>query len=970
MLANANDRSTSGAQALRVTQLQDQLSAALAGRYALEGELGRGGMATVYRARDLRHGRLVALKVLHPELAAALGPERFLREIRTTARLQHPHILPVLDSGEAGSHLWYTMPYVQGESLRDRLRRELQLPVETAVDLARQVALALDYAHREGVVHRDIKPGNILLSDGQALVADFGVAKALDADGQPLTESGLALGTPQYMSPEQASGGPVDARTDVYALACVLYEMLAGEPPFTGGTPQAMIAKRILEPVPRVRTLRDTVPDPLEQVITRALARSPADRFQSAGDFARALALPTGPAATAGLNRRRGTAGAVLASLGLVAATAGYTLLHNDGPGSKETLLATGVLRERERLILTEFGTRQVDSGLGGVLTEALRIDLAQSPAVSLVSPAQVIEVLGRMQRPATSRLDPALALEVARREGIKAVIIGEVAKAGSQYLLSAQLISAKDGEVLTADRTTATDSTTLIAAVDRLSKNLRARIGESLKSIDRDPPLERVTTASLPALRHYTAAVRAADHEANWEKALTLLEEAIALDSGFAMAYRTLGMYAVNLGRPDRVAQSYDAAMQRLDRLTERERYLTLGDYYSLVKPDLPKAAAAYEAILEDHPDEREALNNLGNVNAGSGLFSRAESLYRRAIAVDSSYVAPYNNLILVQIALKEWQQGQTTFEAASRHLPGLAWVIEMGIQLAEQSGDYRMAKARAQTLLQRFGEDPYWRAEANRHLGIFEAAAGRFRNAERYVRSAMTARLEGSRAASHVPGAGAPRYFDDAILLASLAALGGGQDRGRRELERALDRYPLDSVRPVDRPYLKLASALADAGRVDRARALVAEYERVFDRRWYHGSSAELNLSLGHIALAERHWPEAIARFQAAEREERALPSLGLAELARAYDLSGQLDSATALYERYLDTPDVLRSGSGNDGLELGRTYRRLGQLYEGRGDKIRAGEYYGRFARLWKDCDPELRWQVAEATELGAQ
>ncbi|MEZ0333853.1 MAG: serine/threonine-protein kinase, partial [Gemmatimonadales bacterium] len=230
----------------------------------LERELGRGGMATVYLAHDLKHDRLVALKALRPELAATLGPERFLREIRTTARLQHPHILTVLDSGEAEGLLWYTMPYVEGEGLRDRLRREAQLPLEEALRIAREVGLALDYAHRHGVVHRDIKPENILLSDGQALVADFGVAYALEqGTGGRLTEAGLALGTPAYMAPEQASGGPVDARTDIYALGCVLYEMLAGEPPFTGPTPQAVIAKRLSGEAPSVRRLRPAVPDQL-----------------------------------------------------------------------------------------------------------------------------------------------------------------------------------------------------------------------------------------------------------------------------------------------------------------------------------------------------------------------------------------------------------------------------------------------------------------------------------------------------------------------------------------------------------------------------------------------------------------------------------------------------------------------------------------------------------------------------------
>jgi serine/threonine protein kinase/tetratricopeptide (TPR) repeat protein len=264
---------------------------ALADRYTLEKELGRGGMATVYLARDLKHDRPVALKVLRPELAATLGPDRFLREIRFTARLDHPHIVPVLDSGEAAGRLWYTMPYVRGESLRDRLQREVQLPIDGAVELTRQVALALTYAHREGVVHRDLKPENILVCDDQARVADLGVAKALspDTSGQ-LTDAGLALGTPTYMSPEQASGGLVDGRTDIYALACVLYEMLAGEPPFGGPNAQAIIARKAAEPARSLRTVRDAVPPALDRAVLKALARIPADRYPTAAEFAAALA--------------------------------------------------------------------------------------------------------------------------------------------------------------------------------------------------------------------------------------------------------------------------------------------------------------------------------------------------------------------------------------------------------------------------------------------------------------------------------------------------------------------------------------------------------------------------------------------------------------------------------------------------------------------------------------------------------
>jgi len=272
-----------------------RLTAALTGRYQVEREIGQGGMATVYLARDLRHHRQVALKVLRPELSAILGGERFLHEIRTTANLQHPHILPLYDSGEADGMVFYVMPFVQGESLRDRLARETQLPVEDAVCIAREVADALDYAHRHGVIHRDIKPENILLHDGRAQVADFGIALAVSSagGGTRMTETGMSLGTPHYMSPEQAMGErEISAKSDIYALGCVLYEMLVGEPPFTGPSAQAIIARVVTEEPRSLVTQRRSVSPHLEAVVRRALEKLPADRFQSAAQFASALAHP------------------------------------------------------------------------------------------------------------------------------------------------------------------------------------------------------------------------------------------------------------------------------------------------------------------------------------------------------------------------------------------------------------------------------------------------------------------------------------------------------------------------------------------------------------------------------------------------------------------------------------------------------------------------------------------------------
>src|SRR5678809_1523841 len=262
----------------------DKIRAAFSQQYSIDRELGRGGMATVYLAQDAKHERLVALKVLHPDLAASLGPDRFLREIKLVARLNHPHILALHDSGSADGFLYYVMPYVEGESLRERLDREQSLPVEEAVHHGRAIASALDYAHRQGIVHRDIKPENVMLYEGEAMVMDFGIAKAVSSAGsETITQTGMMIGTPAYVSPEQAAGDTdLDGRSDQYSLGCVLYEMLSGERPFTGPTPQAVMTKRFTESVPSVKSIRSSVPDPVAKALSRAMSVDAGGRFKTA----------------------------------------------------------------------------------------------------------------------------------------------------------------------------------------------------------------------------------------------------------------------------------------------------------------------------------------------------------------------------------------------------------------------------------------------------------------------------------------------------------------------------------------------------------------------------------------------------------------------------------------------------------------------------------------------------------------
>src|SRR5207253_3068682 len=423
------------------------------------------------------------------------------------ASLQHPHIVPLLSAAASGDLLYYTMPLVEGESLRTKLGREGELPVSETIRILADVADALAYSHAHGVVHRDVKPDNVLISGKHAVVTDFGVAKAVSASsGGSLTSVGVALGTPAYMAPEQAAADPhVDHRADLYALGVLGYEMLTGRPPFTAATPQATLAAQVTKKPEPVTTHREAIPPALNALVMRCLEKHPADRWQTAGEVVaqlEAMSTPSGgmPPTGATATISSGTEDAIrrghpvrVAAL-FAAASAGvlgavYMLVHFLGLPPVGTLLATGRLAEKDRLIVADFDNRTADVGLGQSLTEAFRIDLAQTQVVTLVSAGAVSEALIRMHRDPAAPLTPGVARQVAAREGAKAVVVGEVSRAGQGFVLSARLVGAADGSDLVALRETAADDRGLVAAIDHLSRRLRERIGESLRTIRAGPP-------------------------------------------------------------------------------------------------------------------------------------------------------------------------------------------------------------------------------------------------------------------------------------------------------------------------------------------------------------------------------------------------------------------------------------------------------------------------------------------------
>jgi serine/threonine-protein kinase len=609
------------------THLLDSVRQALSGRYQILREIGRGGMATVYLAQDLKHPRQVALKVLRPEVAGALGADRFLKEIALVSRLQHPHILGLLDSGSAGDLLYYVMPYVEGESLRHRLDRESQLRVDAAVTIAREVAGALDYAHGQGVIHRDIKPENILLSAGQALVADFGIAKALDAaGGDRLTETGLSLGTPYYMSPEQASATrSLDGRSDLYALGCVLYEMLAGAPPFTGPSAQSILARHSVDPVPSLHTVRGTVPPGIEWAITKAMAKVPADRFASAGEFADALAHPEHAPVQRARDRRWLYAGLAVAILALVFGLGGRRIL--DG--------VTGALPIVSSLAVLPLDNQSGDSLLSDAMTEALTTDLSRIGVLRVTARRATLQYKG----------SALTAPEIARALGVDAVLEGGVERSGDTLRLDLRLISAASGDRLWADRFDEQFSNRSSIG-DAVSRSLVSRLKLSVTSSE-ERQLHAPLTSNAVA---YDDFLRGKIHVLPMNRrddsiATNALEHAVALDPNFAAAYAELS-YAYGLWVM--LYQPYDSATQEkglmaVEKALRLDPDLAEAHFARAVLLCTPASRFAYElGIREFHraialnPNLAEAHRWLGIEYFHIGLFEKAIEQFRETETID----------------------------------------------------------------------------------------------------------------------------------------------------------------------------------------------------------------------------------------------------------------------------------------------------------------------------------------------
>jgi len=602
----------------------EQLNAALTGRFAVERLLGRGGMSSVFLARDLRHGRLVALKVLRRSIAESLGAERFLREIRIAAGLAHPNILAVHDSGDASGMLYYVMPYVEGESLRARLQREGPLPVDEAVRIAGEVADALSYAHSHNVVHRDVKPENILLEAGHAVVADFGMACAIEAVGADrLTESGLAVGTPAYMSPEQAAAEHTDGRTDIYALGCVLYEALAGEPPFTGPTALAVMVRKAAGTIPGLRLVRPEVPLHVERAIVRALAGVPADRFATAAAFAEAL-------------RDEGTGAAAGRSIAVLP-------FANMSGDAEADYFAEGVAEE---------------------ITTAL----ARIPELRVAARTSAFAFTG-------ARLD---VREIGRRLGVGVVLEGSVRRAGTRLRVTAQLINVADGYHLWSDRYDR-ELADVFAIEDDITRNIVAAL-EVLLADRGDRAMVRSTTAHVNAYDFYLRGRQyfRESRKKSLQYARQMFEQAIEIDPAYALAWAgaadcgsLLHMFYPGLADDrDRADRASARALELAPDLPEAHAARAFA-LFNLGR--MKEAVERFKAALRLDPQLYEARYFYGRALFQLGLFAQAAEMFEEAARIRDDPQARFFAAQAYQ-ALGNTSEADAAyrraFDVASRHL------------------------------------------------------------------------------------------------------------------------------------------------------------------------------------------------------------------------------------------------------------------------------------------------------------
>ncbi|HKV74828.1 MAG TPA: serine/threonine-protein kinase [Gemmatimonadales bacterium] len=947
------------------------LKTGLAHRYAIERELGQGGMATVYLAEDLKHHRKVAVKVLKAELAAILGAERFLQEIQVTAQLQHPHIIPLYDSGSADGVLYYVMPLVEGESLRQRLSRDGKLAFEEAVRLIREVASALSYAHEHGIVHRDIKPENILLSGGHAVVADFGVARALSAAqqsvGGQLTGVGIAIGTPAYMSPEQATASEVDARSDQYSLAAVFYEMVTGRAPFSGDTVQAVLRGSLTGPRPKLSRVERAAPPEADGAVARALDSDPARRFPAVSGFAAALEHAAGGGTGSVAERRRLKRIAVLLPGG-VALLAVLWILFGPGRGSP-------VVAGAESIAVLPFSTTGTGVELMGEgMVDLLSTNLNAVGGIHAVDPRLVLSTWKKSG--GTGGADLAGALAVARGVKASAALVGSIVASGPRVRVSADLYGQDQKSLAHAQVDGASDS--ILTLVDELSLSLVREIWRSREPV----PSLRVgglTTTSLAAMREYLEGEQRY-RRSEWDSASAAFVRAIDQDSTFALAHYRLAAtigWSGGLGAA-RGLQASDAALRFAGRLPPREKALVQA--YNLFEHQRLAATDSMRAYVARFPDDAD------------GWFLLGESQYhtRQLVGYDPAVLrAPFDSVLA----------RDSTLTPAAIHPLEISVMAddqaryERYLKIIEKSGNAQENLAYRGTGEMAFGDgvtDSTTAYAMLRYGGSMSFFTAPYFSPTMTSDSLLHRFTIWTSFIRHVPETAGQLSLGRGLALSGL-----GQFRAAKVV--------FDSLRPINAdqawsillwPYMvgfapegPMPAELQQMGQAPRRspfqvyvtallmlnRGERAEAVRLVDSL-LASDSTQMPPKLRALVRAEKGWTMVLAGDTAA----------GLLRMKSGFEDAGagwnpflanplRLQMAVAMTARrdsHEDGLRLLRYAFANDGGILPISQYALGRAEEAAGNRAAAAEAFGRFLRWWDQADSSAQPRVKEARETLAR
>ncbi|MGH7517806.1 MAG: protein kinase domain-containing protein [Gemmatimonadales bacterium] len=992
-------------------RLSSQLETALAGRYRIDRKLGEGGMSVVFLARDLRHDRAVAVKMLRPEISAVLGAERFLREIRIIAGLQHPHILPLHDSGDANGSLYYVMPYVEGESLRQRLDRERPLPPGDAVRIAREVASALDYAHGQGVVHRDIKPENILLSGRHAIVADFGIARAVDvAGGASATATGFVVGTPAYMSPEQAAGGTLDGRSDQYSLGCVIYEMLSGAAPFAGTPGRELMSRHAIEPVPLLSSVNPALPPALSVGLARALEKDAAARYPDAGALAASLEGAVTPSAATTpvplpASPRPRLRIPTLGAFGiLLAAALGVALWGLRGPPPPPEPPPPAAPGSAMAVAVLPFAVSGNDTlGLAEGLVGLLGTKLDGAGDLRTVDPRALLSYVAPERG---ARFGPDQGNAVARHFGAGLYVLGDVVQIPGRLRLSAAMYAPDRGGDAIARAEAEGEVGRLFELVDELTARLLA--GWSGRE-SRVSGIAAVTTSSLPALKAYLEG-EAALRNARFDQAIDAFGRAIATDSTFALAWYRLSVAGEWLTRDDLAGPAAERAAQLGGRLPERERRL-LEAMRTGRRGAFEDAEVRYRAIISAYPEDLEAWIQLAELEFHFGPWrarsvSHARPAWERVLAIDPSQIAA--RVHLARIAAIEGRAAAVdtlvreilslhhaperepgtrsedlemlTLRAFAMHdtadqqrvLGELARASDLTVTLSAWAAsafayDVPGAIAVARVLTQPSRAAPA-RAVGHLTVGFLEAARGRLDEAWQQFALAEAADSERTRSApallAVVPFASAS-VPELRRLRAAVARAPAPRSGAPRAGQSVYFQPAPPGQRLRTRPYL---IGVLSARLGDRARALQSADELSAFARSDSGSLAS-DFAHGlraELAMSRSDAEEGLRELEGMRHETYYITAFAFPELSQARErfLRGEALAQLGRGEEALPWYGSFAEFSPYDMLYSAVGHRRRGEILESLGRPEEAAQEYARFIALWKDADPELQPMVRDA------